>query len=345
MKKPKLFKINTTVFGWYILVCVITGIMAAILCYAHLKNPTDIWIELFKDIFVIVCTTFAVSISLGTLIEKESKKEFYSELVKNAIISDFFLKRLSGDEKDDLYEIVNKNIRCNGNENLYKIYADVEKRFIDQNFDQTHYYFKECSYDIVCRVVDGYIEKTCTKTMKFRPFDDKYTLTEIPLGKHSMKKVANKESFELLELSIDGAGLKSSELSKYVKNVETPLDNQSPLLCAKNKYDYGQKCLLKKKIDLLSNKTTTISYKYITRTELSDNSLTVRCSVPCEKFSVDYRFEGEGYHLKAVAFGFIDSGKNSPPTSSEKRICVEFGSWILPEDGVVVMLNKIEDDE
>ncbi len=341
MQKYKPFAIIKKSLVWYIILSAITTIAAFILCFFCVKYQGNIWLSLFKDIAVIIASTISVSLLLGLLLEKSSKEDFYAEIIGNAITSDFFLKRLSADEKQQLVDNVNRTVRCNDNASLHTIYSSFENRFVEKDFSKDGYYMEECRYDIECKVTEHYIEKTCVKTMKFKSYETKYTLKTFSMGTHSMKTINEKNSFEMLSVSIDGNQLKQKEMEDYIKYEKVPLGNQGPLLCGENIYNFREKCFLNKEIRLKDNKAKTISYKYITRTELSDNALTVRCSMPCKKFTVNYDMKSENYRLKAVAFGFIDRGDDSPNISSETKISVEFDKWILPEDGVVIMINKV----
>ncbi len=340
MKDYKPFKLIRKSVVWYTILSIITVIIACCACYFCVKYP-ELWgLTLFKDISVIVASTITVSLLLGLLLEKRSKEDFYAELVNNSITSDCFLTRLSEDDRKALVNNINKTIRCEDNDALYKIYSSFENRFVEKNFIKEGYYLHECRFDISCKVYDTYIEKECVKTMSFASYKEKIKLNSLTLGVHAMKEIDGKASFELKGLRINGDKLSNKDVEKYFKRENILSNQQDPLLSEQNQYNCKEKCVLNKVIQLTSNKPTIISYEYITRTELSDNTLTVRSSMPCENFIVNYTINNSDYRLKAVAFGFIDRGSNSPNVSTDNRICVELKQWILPEDGVVVIISK-----
>lgn len=341
VKANKIFKFILKSVVWYAILCSFCSIAAVILCYFCIVTPGNVWLTFFKDIAVIIASTFAVSLLIGLLVEKNSKEDFYVDLIKDTISSKTFSQRLSSEEKAEVFKNINKNFRCNNNEALYNIYSDFEKRFVEQSFLESGYYFDECKYDISCKVEKEYIEKECTKTIYFNSYCDKKIVNELVLGGYSNKLVANKKSFELKSLTINGVTLSKHEVSKCVhEEIIKPDEESGPLLVTRNKYNSKTICKYTKKISLNSSKPFVISYNYITRTDISDNALTVRCSRPCKKFAVNFKIKNKDYDIKAIAFGFIDQAGDTPNTSDKQSVSVEFRNWILPEDGVVVLINK-----
>ena len=331
-----LFKFIRKSIVLYSILCAFCSVVSVILCFYCVKYNNNVWLCFFKDISVIIATTFAVSLLIGLLIEKSSKEDFYVDLTRHTISSDTFANRLTDYEKNLLCKSINKKFRCNNNNALYDIYSNFEERFVAQNFAQD-YYIEECKYDITCTITENFIEKHYTKTMYFKSYSNKHSLNELILGQHRNKFYGDKPNFQLTSLKIGEKTLNDKEREKYIK--KEPLETCEPLDAG---HDYNNKfaCKYKKKIVLDDSKPTVVTYKYTTRTELSDEILTVRCSKPCKKFSVDFTVQNTDYSVAAVAFGFIDTAKGSPETSNKQHISVEFRDWILPEDGVVLFIKK-----
>lgn len=340
LKKSKLMKFLKKSLVWYIILCVVFIIATIGFCFASLHYNDNLWFLLAKDVSVIIASTFAVSLLIGLLIEKNSKEDFYTELVKDTILSSTFEDRLSDEEKDTICKNIFKSLRCQHNDALYNIYASFENRFVKEEFLKDEFYFEECEYHITCSVKEDCIEKNFIKTLKIRPYSSKCSLNNFKLGTYHNKYFGDKKSFEIKSLTINGNTISDADLKNRVVMNET-VPNKRSLLDAKAGYTRKIECVYNSKITLSSTTQTTISYNYITRTDLSDNYLTIRSSRPSRNFKVDFCLKNNDYAAQAVGFGFIDKAQKSPNSNEIQEVNVRFDDWVLPEDGVVIMINKI----
>lgn len=334
LKKLNKFAFFKKVGFWYILASVGAFFVAGLLIYFDNNNDCNVILKTIKDIFVIVATTFGVSLLIGTLIEKKTKNDLYMEIVRDTIESKEFNARLTSEEKQILCDKFTKLNKCQNIKVIFDMYKSIENKFCNIDIKKEPFYLNRCTYDISCDMKSGYIEKTYVKSLYLRSYNNRETIECLRLGSFRSVKYGDLSSHEKKSLYIDG---KKISIDKVViqpdKQEYSGLEHQhgyNEALCA----------MYCDNINLYSDKDTCIAYQYISRTSIKDFTTIVRCAYPCKSFVAKFHINGDKNKITCSAFGFIDDGKKSPNNDHENDISVEFNEWIFPEDGIVFTIVK-----
>lgn len=292
-----------------------------------------------KECATIITSIIGASFIVELAFESKNKNMIYTDFFEQELIcnSDYYAT-ISPECRESILKALEKLDYFNDNLIVSEMYSTIRKRLNNSisEVPNSIYYLEQCSYKVSCYDKGSYFEKTVTRTMEFKSYSNEETITDLCLGEYRSRKIDGMNSFTIQALRINGKNINT----KKIKAIDSPCD--SDVLEAQAKYTTGKKYLYNEKIKINSDNSTVVVFEYISRTQKDDIHTTFRVATPCKKFSVDFSID-KNYTLIPIAFGFCDRAIQSPNNSNEKEANVSFNDWIFEDDGVVIILNKNND--
>lgn len=154
----------------------------------------------------------------------------------------------------------------------------------------------------------------------------------------SIDGLVNEKLYYIQRAEVNGEELKTGEIE--VKENQSYKTGKSP-------YDLRFEC--KSSTAIESGKSCKIDIDVISVLPESDNIITSTVIHPCKRYRVDIYLDTDEFTVDANAFTFNDKGTDyhSPHKSeNEKVIEIDVDDWLLPGEGVSVILrekNKLSD--
>lgn len=286
-----------------------------------------------KDVLVVLISILGTNLLIGLLVDVSSKNNLVTHIMENDIISDpYFYTLMEVEQKEKMLNGLIENIYFDNKDTKKMFYNILDK--LKCSIDE--YYFDKCEYIVSCNIYDNYIEKTITKKVEIKSFDENIIIKDFGLGSFASRKVAGLNTFELISVEVNGE--KMDATSEDIKLVNRKLSN----LDEQNKYDSYGGYIYGKNLHINNSIGTKISVSCVTRTSKDDITTTFRVTKPCRNFALIYSIkQHEKYRIAVDAFGFLDDADDSTNNRSDSNINIKFDDWIFENDGVVVsVLDK-----
>ena len=349
---------RTTLFVLLGIICIVIGITSF--------EPKFLIIKSLRDIAISVGATFIISVIISASYDIPSQLKDFKKVIINAYSSNEYLEQLDEEQLNKLRSDITEIIHKQDIPNMATGLILLDRKICDCLKEPYYTYYRE---NIVCKYDDD--KKNITKSVHEEyelrnPYDGKVPkAARIGISKKiKMPKDKNPEEvFKLKSFSvqIDNDNEKplngyiqikmyeSKEISSYDKSIKTKANEEDNTINSNNiKNTRNDKFTIEAdtsaEIDIMKilfNEKIKVKIDYEELIPIEDNHYTHRLRYPVRNYSLDYFFNDDCVSLYAQIIGtMLEQNSISTNQISDNRINVETHDWLLPRNGVVVVLSK-----
>ncbi len=288
-------------------------------------------VSVFKDILVVIFSTFGVNLLISFCIERKNQNKAFEDFFTEEIISSpKFYRHLSEKDRQSMLNAMELSEYYNESTVRKKICDNTREKIISNT---NHFYYSDCSYNVTVDDKGDYFEKTVIYSITIKPYEDKATIKDFVLARVTNKKIYGLDIVEVKSIQYNG-----NDITKKCIPINETVDEN---FGEKKDFDNRTKIVYKDKFTVTEKSAARFMVTLITRCPKDDITSSFRASVPCERFSVQYKIRSNEYKIKSYAFGVCKQAENSSAKEIPNEATIKFSDWIFTDDGVVVVMCKI----
>lgn len=357
-KQNKMFIVNKLTMGISIFLCVLMGVLFFVCLKAESLTSINVavagenaakflenyaWIDILKNIALVIFTILLSSILMALFIEIRARNNLYDSALEEIFTSESFLRERKDSENEETLEKLESLLFFKDSEQGKKMYASVKEKC--KEFFNSRIYYDHIKVTVKCNINEreNTIEKKIEIKRAYRAFDkDEYYPPEtFCLETSSCKSGSCYENnkITLKEGDRNGAEKRLKKGEDYTFKQYICEDE----VMGVNGYTDRNDCILKRGITIKKDEPTVLTLSYASSVALNDNAYIFRTNLPCKSFNLTYTLEGkakEQYVLLASAFGFNDKGEESMEKDCEYVANISLKDWTFKGDGVVIVMQK-----
>lgn len=330
--------------GWLSGVLVVLSFVGLVVCSYYIneftitasQSPENNDLELYKfvsilkDILIVVFSTFGVNLLISFCIERKNQNKAFEEFFTEEIISSpKFYQHLPEKDRQTMLNAMELSEYYNESTMRKRICDNTREKIISNTND---YYYSDCSYNVTVDDKGDYFEKTVVYSISIKPYEQKTTIKDFVLASVTNKKINGLDIVEVKSIQYNG-----NDITKKCIPLDKSIDEN---FGEKKDFDNITKIVYKDKFTVTEKRAASFMVTLITRCPKDDITSSFRASVPCERFSVQYKIRSNEYKIKAYAFGVCKKAENSSAKEIPNEATIKFSDWIFTDDGVVVVMCK-----
>ena len=239
------------------------------------------------------------------------------------------IEYMKEEEKQELRkQLTNDLIKQNGHNKEDNFYAFFEKEVASLLTGCYYDYFR---IYITCNVTENFIQKSITTNVKLINPTAKRISDSIPF-RYDLQEVKSVEIDDLYiidKFDVDGIDEKDTLLKS--KQTHDLRGETNDAYCIKINLKYN--CNIKN--------SCTIEMKTRTIVPLNDVNYSNKITKPCKDYTINFVLQNPLYELSWHNFGYMGNNKEKIiEQEHENTLNVGFRGWILPDNGIVISINK-----
>lgn len=290
-------------------------------------------ISFLKNLLTVAFSITISSFLTSIFLEKRNRNQIFTESFNDIVDSSNIVLNIENNKRVSSKletKLPNKTIPTDMAEAVSKkIFLSEEK-----------YYYENCKVEIVCKIIDGIVEKEIKKEMYLRSYEKEYTFDNtnpLVLVKQTTLPGISKQ-LECSEVHITS---NNKDMQLSTKEYEIISDEILDPINKKQNSTSQKTLKLKKTIKINNIKSTKITIKYITRTPIDDLDYIFRVPCSCKTLDFSFRINTDGYKASGYAFGFLDDASTSISSNEENVVQYKFEDWIFKRDGISVFIKNV----
>ena len=321
----------------YAIIFIGIGVIIYLLCLIIGQFfPRDIykWLGVGSDFFCNIGNIF-IALGLGTIVlDFFEFIEYVKERLIDILIDNEYISDLSVDKQVKLKNRLEKHIYS---------YADLEEdgllKFVQ---DEIHplikdYYYKEYITHVVCKLVDGKINKKIKRRIVIaKKCHEEINISVSTFFQSILKGTPDeaRANIVLQSVIIDGVKMRVDVDDDLEYKLHHTINEGISLY--RNSFSLHGNPITLKEEDVV------IEIEIDTTVDLDDYLYIQRVQKPCRNFTIHFHFNNTEFMVNCDAFGFMTSSVSDRmiQTDLDNCVVVRFTNWILPGDGVAFNILK-----